>query len=65
MMYLSFLNVDYLQSYTRFSNVSKKRVFLIGTVALTFNAWLENKLLYVDLNTIVNQVKLALRMTIE
>ena len=32
MMYLSFLNVDYLQSYTRFSNVSKKRVFLIGTV---------------------------------
>ena len=34
MMYLLFFNFDYPQSYTRFSNVSKKRVFLIGTVAL-------------------------------
>ena len=31
-MYLSFLNFEYPQSYTRFSNIRKKRVFLQATV---------------------------------
>ena len=33
MMYLSFFNFDYSQSYARFSNVSKKRISLQATVA--------------------------------
>ena len=32
MMYLSFFNFDYSQSYARFSNVSKKRISLQATV---------------------------------